>query len=250
MRRRFLSLLALALALPAFAQPAIDGAREERWAQEVVPAVVVGDVVWLATPSRPKVLAIFTEAKPARGGVVVVHGLGVHPDFGLAGALRMRLADAGFATLSVQMPVLAAGASRDDYAVALPVAGERIAAALAWLRARGVAKVAVVAHSVGATMANAYLARPDAARVDAFVPVGMLVDFAQAPPREPVLDVVAANDLPEVAAAAPNRARRLPKDNCSRPLTIAGADHYFDSHEDALAAAIAVFLDAVFSGKC
>jgi hypothetical protein len=60
---------------------------------------------------------------PPKAGVIVVHGLGVHPDFGMVGGLRTRLADAGYATLSVQMPVLPAGATRDDYAVTLPVAG-------------------------------------------------------------------------------------------------------------------------------
>lgn len=247
---RLALLLAATLALPALAQPAIDYAREERWAQEIVPALVVGDPVWLVTKSRPKVLAILTEpAPPAKGAVVIVHGLGVHPDFGIAGALRTQLADAGFTTLSVQMPVLAAGAARDDYAVALPAAGERIGAAVAWLRARGVARIALVAHSVGATMANAYLASPGAARVDAFVPVGMAAAFAAAP-REPVLDIVAEDELPPVAAVAPGRADRLPKDRCSRPLTIAGADHYFESRQKDLAAAIATFLDAVFAGKC
>ena len=32
--------------------PAADYAREERWAQEIVPSIVVGDAVYLATPAR------------------------------------------------------------------------------------------------------------------------------------------------------------------------------------------------------
>jgi alpha/beta superfamily hydrolase len=250
MFRRLVFSLVAALALPAFGQPAIDYVREERWAQEILPAIVVGDAVWLATASRPKVLAILTEpAATAKGGVVVVHGLGVHPDYGVAGALRTRLADAGFATLAVQMPVLASDAVRDDYAVALPEARERIAAAVAWLRAHGAAKIAIVAHSLGAEMANAYLARPGAIPVDAFVAVGMPVDFA-ARPREPVLDVVAERELAPVAAAAPLRAVHLPKDRCSQQLTIAGADHYFESRQKELAATIAAFLGRVFAGDC
>ena len=31
-----------------------DDAREDRWAQQVVPQVVVGDVVWLSTPQRTR----------------------------------------------------------------------------------------------------------------------------------------------------------------------------------------------------
>jgi len=234
----------------AMAQPAFDGAREDRWAQEVVPGIVVGDAVFLATPSRAKVLAILTmPAAAPKGGVVVVHGLGVHPDFGMIGGVRALLADAGYATLSVQMPVLAAGATREDYLGTLPAAGERIAAAIALLRAKGIARIAIVAHSVGATMTDAFLARPGAARIDAWVPVGMLVDFS-APPREPVLDVVAESEFPEVAAAVPLRAKRLPREGCSRSMTIGGADHYFESRQKELSAAIAAFLDRVFAGGC
>jgi hypothetical protein len=36
-------------------QPAIDFAREDRWAQEVVPSLVVGDAIFLATPARRKI---------------------------------------------------------------------------------------------------------------------------------------------------------------------------------------------------
>ncbi len=111
---------------------AADYAREERWAQEIAPAIVVGDAVYLSTPSRPRVFAILTQPPGTpKGGAVIVHGLGVHPDWGLNGGIRTRLAEAGFVTLSVQMPVLAAGATRDDYRATLPEAGERIAAAIA-----------------------------------------------------------------------------------------------------------------------
>src|SRR4051812_11647065 len=40
-----------------------DDARESRWADEVVPQVVVGDAVWLHTPHRARVLALY--ARPA-----------------------------------------------------------------------------------------------------------------------------------------------------------------------------------------
>ena len=93
--RRFLIFLfawpALA-SLATAAAPAIDYAREERWAQEVVPSIVVGDPVYLATAARPKVLAILTvPAGAAGGGIVILHGLGLHPDWGLIGGLRPAL---------------------------------------------------------------------------------------------------------------------------------------------------------------
>jgi hypothetical protein len=241
---------ALGMLVGAHAAFAADYAREERWAQEVVPALVVGDAVYLATGTRAKVLALLTQPPGApKGGVVVVHGLGVHPDWGLNGGVRALLADAGYTTLSVQMPVLAAEATRDDYSITLPEAGARIAAAIAYLRGKGVARVAIVSHSFGATMVRAYLARPDALPIDAWAPVGMFGAFVL-PLKEPVFDVVAERDFADVLAAAGPRARDLPNDACSRQATIADTDHYFDQRQKELAVAIAAFLERTFSGKC
>ena len=226
-----------------------DDAREDRLAQQVAPQVVVGDVMWLATPQRAKILALYTEAPSAKGGVIVVHGLGVHPDWGLNGALRTALADRGFTTLSVQMPVLAATASREQYRALYGIAGDRITAAIGVLRAHGIAKIAIVSHSLGAGMVDAFLAQPDPASIAAWVPIGMLVDFARAP-RAPVLDIVAADDFPEVQAAVKLREARLPRDRCSRVVIVPGTDHYFERATDALVAAIAPFLERAFAGEC
>jgi alpha/beta superfamily hydrolase len=229
---------------------AADYAREERWAQEVVPSLVVGDAVYLATPARPRILAILTEPSGAAGGgIVIVHGLGVHPDWGLIGGLRTGLADTGYVTLSVQMPVLSADATRDDYRDTLPEAGDRIAAAIAHLRAKGVTNIAIVSHSMGASMANAYLARPGALPILAWAPVGMFGAFA-VPPKEPVLDLIAEREIELVAESAPARAQTLPTDACSRQVTIPGTDHYFDNRQKELVRAIAAFLDRAFAGGC
>lgn len=224
-----------------------DYEREERWAQEVVPSIVVGDAVYLATTARAKVLAILTlpQGSPA-GGIVIVHGLGVHPDWGLIGGLRTGLADAGYTTLAVQMPVMAAGATRDDYQATLPEAAERVAAAVDYLRRKGSAKIAIVSHSLGSAMANQYLAR---STVDAWAPIGMFGRFA-APPREPVLDIVAETEIDPVRETAPARVSTLPRDACSRQVTIAGADHYFGRQQKELVAAIAAFLERAFAGRC
>jgi alpha/beta superfamily hydrolase len=65
-----------------------------------------------------------------------------------------------------------------------------------------------------------------------------------------VRDIVAENELIEVVAAVPVRAKRLPRDACSGRVTIAGTDHYFENRQKELAAAIAAFLDRVFSARC
>jgi alpha/beta superfamily hydrolase len=246
-----IALLLLSWMVTAGAQPAApDREREERWAREVAPQVVVGDVMWLATPAHAKVLALYTAAEGARvGGAVIAHGAGVHPDFGLIGALRAALPERGITTLSVQMPVLAAGVSRDAYVGLYRNAGERLDAAIAALRAQGIANIAIVTHSLGAAMADAWLARAETPPIAAWVPVGMLVDFARAP-REPVLDIVAQRDFPEAFSSAKLRQPRLPRDACSRAIVIADTDHYFENAAAPLAKAAGDFLVEAFAGRC
>src|SRR5690606_20875192 len=109
-------------------------------------------------------LAIYTKAsakagasgdtsgrKPAAGAgpaIIVVHGMGVHPDWGLVNTLRSALPDAGYATLSVQMPVLRADARGEDYAATFPEAVQRLRGAAAWLKARGHEPLAIASHSM------------------------------------------------------------------------------------------------------
>jgi hypothetical protein len=239
----------LALGAEAACAVSADAARETRWAEQIVPQLVVGDAVWLATPRHPRVLALYTEpAKATREAVIVVHGMGVNPDWNLIGVLRMALADRGFATLSVQMPVLAADAPREDYGALYPDAGERLASAVGWLRAKGYARIAIVSHSMGSAMVDAWLARAPPG-VDAWVPVGMMVPFTVAP-RQPVLDVVAERDFAEALAATRARKAQLPRDACSGALVVSGTDHYFGDAAPRLAEAIAPFIARALGGSC
>lgn len=243
-----LVLAALAPGVRAAVVP--DDARESRWRDEVVPQVVVGDAVWLATTQRARVLALYTEpVRTPKGAVIVVHGAGVHPDWGLIGELRSRLADAGFATLSVQMPVLAADAPTDDYAALFPIAAERLDAAVAWLRARGATRIAVVSHSMGAAMVDAWLARPAHAQVDGWVPIGMQVPFTR-PPTLPVLDLIAQRDAAPALEHAPQRRSQLPADACSAAVRLPDTDHFLSGALPAAVNRIAPFLDRVFAGHC
>jgi hypothetical protein len=246
-----IAVLALtALAPPADAAVVPDDARESRWADEVVPQLVVGDAVWLATPQRARVLALFTQPDGTRkGSVIVVHGAGVHPDWGLIGELRSRLADRGFATLSVQMPVLAADAATDDYPPLFPVAADRLEAAVAWLRAHGATRIAVVSHSLGAAMVDAWLARAAHAPIDGWVPIGMQVPFTR-PPTLPVLDVTAQRDSAGALEHAPRRRDELPRDPCSAAVRLPGTDHFLAGALPAAVNRIAPFLEQVFAGRC
>ena len=48
-----------------------DYAREKRWADEVVPSIVVGEALWLEAPRTEKFLGIYAEAKNAKGAIIL-----------------------------------------------------------------------------------------------------------------------------------------------------------------------------------
>ncbi|HEX2830076.1 MAG TPA: DUF3530 family protein [Burkholderiales bacterium] len=230
----------LLAASTAYAQA--DYAREKRWADEITPAIIVGDPVQLELPSGRKFLGIYAPSKPAAPGVIVIHGLGVHPDWNLINALRSRLSDEGYATLSIQMPVLAADAKADQYPPVFPEAAQRIAAAVRFLRAKGHPKVAAVAHSLGARMANHYVERGDG--LDAWVAIGITAPYSGGERfKVPVLDVYGERDYPAVRDNARERAAVLARVKGSAQVEVAGADHFFGGHEAELVRTIKLFLD-------
>ena len=70
-----------------------DYEREKHWADEIIPSLVIGNPVFLQTSHGRKFLNLYTETAQAKAAVIVVHGRGLHPDCGLIGVLRTRLAD-------------------------------------------------------------------------------------------------------------------------------------------------------------
>jgi dienelactone hydrolase len=234
----------LLLALSSLAQAA-DYAREQKWAEEITPGIVVGDPIYLKEQGGHAFLALYTPAGQAKGAVIVVHGLGVHPDWGLINVLRSRLPERGYATLSIQMPVLAAGEPAERYPGLFAEAADRIGAAVAWLQAKKYRRIVLVSHSMGARMANHYLGRHPAAPVAAWIALG--ISSGEFEPgtagRVPIFDIYAENDLPAVLAGAPERAKVLARVPGSRQAMVYGADHYFARKEKELATLIEMLLD-------
>ena len=241
--RNGLALALLLASLPALAQA--DYAREQRWAEEIGPAIIVGEPVKLEIPSGRKFLAIYAPAPRSATGVIVVHGVGVHPDWGLINSLRSELPEQGYTTLSVQMPVRAADAKADQYPPLFPEAAERLAVAVAFLRAKGMKKIAIVSHSMGSRMTNYFLNHAGDARIDAWVAIGISGEFTDpATLKAPVLDLYGEKDLPAVLDYAAKRAAVIRRIRGSGQVQIAGADHFFAGMESELVRRVRQFLDA------
>ena len=247
--RQILSSLLMLLLVPA--AMAADYARERRWAEEIAPGIVVGEAVYLQTASGRRFLNIYTESENPKAAAIVVHGRGIHPDWGLVGTLRTALAEHGYTTLSVQMPVLAADAAGDDYLPTFPEARSRLAAAVRFLQERGYKKLALVAHSMGARMSSDYLKHDPNAPLFAWASISITHDRLGAIGvlNFPVLDLYGENDLPQVLDNNAARARVLQKIKGSQQVMAPGADHFFVGHEDALVTHVTAFLDRALKGN-
>ena len=232
----------------AFAQ---DYAREKRWADEIVPALVVGDAIYIQQTrgknSAHKFLALFTEAPAAKTAIVLAHGVGVHPDHSLIGALRQKLNDAGFATLSIQMPVAASDAKVEDYyPVVFDEAAHRIDLAARWLQAKGYKQIVLQSHSMGAWMANEYLINTDASPFQAWICMGVTGRIlSPGSVKLPTLDIYGENDLEPARRAAPmRRMMKLFMASGSEQVEVPGADHFYAGKENEATAAVVRFIRA------
>ena len=249
-RERVRLLIVLLLAgLPSgqvAAQTTSDQKREKNWANQVVDTVVVGEPVWLSA-RRHKFLALY--APPARAGgqgVILLHGRGVHPAWGFIDNLRTDLADAGYHTLSLQAPILAADAPFGAYGKTFPEAFERIDAGVQYLKAKGVGHIVLLGHSSGAMAAVAYPAKRPQTPLAGVVAIG-LSTYAHGPDtmqpalmlksvRVPVLDLYGANDLHEVLSYA--GARRAAAQEAGNKgysaVRVPDANHFFTDHYETL----------------
>ncbi len=150
-------ILTLLLSLTGVAIAA-DVEREQRLVTELEASLFDGDlkrlsagkVTFTAVELRP-------DSTPVRGSIILLHGRGVHADWpDNIGPLRMALAQNGWHTLSLQMPVLEKSAKYFDYLAILPEAFPRIEAGIKHLLTSGHPPLVLLAHSCVAHMALAW----------------------------------------------------------------------------------------------
>ena len=234
-------LISLILLMSASAYAAPDYAREKKWADEITPGIVVGDALYLEALGH-KFLTLYTEAASAKAGLVIVHGIGVHPEHGLIGVLRSHLVDEGYTTLSIQMPILAVVAQSGAYQPLLPEAAERIKAAVKHLQSKGNKKVAIVSHSLGSRMSHAYFKANADSPAAAWVAIGM-ADDSYADIKLPIYDLYGEKDNPPVVKNAKKRAATLEGKATSKQTRAPNADHFFTGQDDALVKYVKEYLD-------
>jgi len=237
-----------------------DYAREDRMIAEIEDAVMDGDVEYLPLKGDKEVFSIYMEPdvdKP-KGGVIILHSRGYHANWSSTiKPLRVGLAEKGWHTLSVQMPVLEKSAKYYDYVSVFPYSHERIDAALSFYKQRGVDNVILVSHGCGAHMSMSYFDKYGDEKINAYVGIGMgATDYKQKVIKrfpldimlKPVLDVYGENDFPGVIRLSESRQDLMDvaANTKSAQMVTKGADHYYK--ENGTAQVLTNTIDAWLSG--
>lgn len=231
-----------------------DAIKEQRWAVQIKEQLMVGQPLQIAA-GQESFFALYTPAssKIQRGGVVLLHGLGAHPDWPeVISPLREGLPESGWATLSIQLPVWPNSAKFEDYPPLFPAANERITAAIQQLQQKGLTNIVLVGHSLGAAMGAYFLAEksPGSNDIRAFVGIGMNqapgstahTPDALAKISVPVFDLYGVHDLDGVLSSAKARAAAQIDNRQYRQTVIPGADHFFSGLETSLTKRVAGWL--------
>ncbi len=226
---------------------ASDLAKEKRWVDQVVDYIIDGEAEFLDL-GKHKALAIYTEADEPKGGVIVIHGSGVHPNWeDIVHPLRTQLPESGWSTLSIQMPVLHNEAEYHEYAPLFDEVPERIDAAIKNLQSKGIKNIHIVAHSLGSSMAAYYLSQNSSKAVKSFVAIGLpgpredprmnsLVTLEKV--NVPMLDLYGEKDLETIVKSAPQRQQASKHNRAYQQQMVADANHFFVGQNEALLKAV------------
>ncbi len=205
--------------------------------------------------------ALFSPAIGAepRGAVILLHDLGQHMNWPqVIAPLRHSLPDNGWATLSLQMPILPASLDETAYGRTIELAAQRIQAGYDYLQPLNLPAIAIVGHGLGAGTALWYIGQQQETPLLAVVAISMDDGQWLLPPlalnealsriRIPLLDLYAGNDRVRVRGALAERRATVLKnpDNQYRVIKVPGAGpDYSGGYEAALVRRIRGWLNAV-----
>lgn len=215
------------------------------------------EVVWLNEDGREFIsLYLDPAAGSVRGAAIIVPGLGAHPDWPeVIAPLRTHLPDSGWATLSMQMPILAPGAPLADYGRTVKDSSRRFEAAVRYLRQKGYNSIVFIGYGFGAALIADFLAHNTGHGYSAFVAISAQShDFLN--PRLkllndlksidiPVLDVYAGRDRGKVLRQADDRrlAGRKNSRHVYDQIMIVDADRFYSGVENVMINSICGWLE-------
>ncbi len=256
---------------------ALNSSSELRWAEQLRDNIVIGEPVDLSIASADKTqntfFAIFTEpaTASAKGAVVLMHGMGAHPDWiDIIHPLRAALPDKGWASLSIQLPLIAnhennnADQDKQQRQQAIKASVARVDSAIKFLRAKKYDYIVLLSHSFGSLMAVNYLQLKAEQKtpqgspiVNAAIIIGTPSSGMSAPLNSstmlkkihiPMLDLYGSQDIDSVLRSAKARktAANQAQNKFFRQVQIIGANHFFQGLDDELISYVSNWLDKTY----
>ena len=225
------------------AQSLPDYAREQRISEQIEAEIFDGEAQWLNDGERD-FLGIYIHQEDASGTIILLHGRDVSAEEQeLINPLRVGLAEHGWSTLSLQMPVLGKGKTYYDYLPILDFASPRIEAAITFVKSQGDGEIIIAAHSCGTHMANNWFNQQSEHGVDGYIAMGLgAVDAGQslktplpiAKLNIPVLDIYGSNEFSGSLGMLNDRLAMLRENGhpYSEQIKVDGANHYFTGYGD------------------
>lgn len=238
-----------------------DRAAEQRLAALLRVRLDDREIVELGPDEQPFIALYRRQTLPAaKGAVVILHDAADQPDArAVIGPLRRQFPAAGWSTLALQMPLLAAETPLAQWAGLLPVAQQRVQAAVEFLRAEQEANIVLIGHGTGALAALACCGSGQIKSVAAVVAISLPSGALLTPPRDvlqeleslqlPFLDVYASRDVDDVLSTGPERLIVLqPAVSAHRQIVIEGADQWYAGVELRLAKLIRGWMESLLIG--
>jgi dienelactone hydrolase len=251
--------VSLLLFLPLAIQ-ASNTAEEGRIQAEIRKQLKQGEIVELEVDGQQFIGIYQKSALPVtQGAVLILHGLDQNPDSpAVIKPIRNRLAQSGWDTLAMQMPIPSMDSSGNlfpELEVVYPAlateAVARINAAVKFFEDNNNSNLAIVGHGLGANMAISYLANDPAKEFQTLVAISLnhnqpgnfFESLSQL--KLPVLDIYGSRDIRAVVSGADSRKKAIvveAENSRFRQYMIEGANHYFTALEAELVSTVRAWL--------
>lgn len=241
-------------------------ASELRWAEQLRDNIVIGDPVDIADGAKT-FFAIYTAHTTAKskGAVILMHGTGAHPDWeNIIHPLRIELPDKGWATLSIQLPLLPVEKKPDkkkdneNKKKVIEASVSRINEAIKFLESKDYKKITLIAHSFGSLMALNYCQadKETPPKIASAIIIGT-PSSGKTPPlsssamletiKIPLLDLYGSEDLRSVLTSAKARktAALKAKNTKYRQVETIGANHFYNGLNDELLIYVSGWLNKI-----
>jgi triacylglycerol esterase/lipase EstA (alpha/beta hydrolase family) len=190
--------------------------------------------------------SVYLDGGDVKYGLILAHGQGKSPTWLVVDPVRKGIHDQlGYHTLSLQMPV--AGGNWKNYAGVFPEAYRTIDQGISFLKEKGVTRIYLLGHSMGARMASAFVATHPNSGLSGLIVVGcrnnggapLDCDESLQKVDLPVLDIWGGSNGKDSEASSQRAGLRSAT---YTQVAIDGANHKFEQHEQELVAVVANWL--------